>query len=220
MESKLDTLIDILKNNLQPTPNEGDLSDESEQEIYNRNSVRGRNFTEETKSNVSDNLDVVRKPTHQKFCIRCGSADNLFRTNKYKTCIQCCNKKTRPPPSEKQIEGFKKCREKRMENIQKRKDALREFEEKVKSEMENKIVKKAISIKKKQILREDELEEFSDDDTPLEEVVKVAKKRVNKQKVSQEEVEQSQPQRKPRQTQQQQPQIQQPQVFQPMFSFA
>ena len=217
MESKVDTLIDILKKNLQPTPNEGDLSDESEQEIYN--STRGQKQQE-----VSDNLDVGRKPTHQKFCIRCGSADNLFRTNKYKTCVQCCNKKTRPPPSEKQIEGFKKCREKRMENIQKRKEALKEFEEKIKSEMENKIVKKAISIKKKQILREDELEEFSDDDTPLEEVVKVAKKRATKQtreKAIPQYEEEQQPQRKPRQTQQQQPQqTYQPQVFQPVFSFA
>ncbi len=154
----------------------------------------------------------------------CGSADNLFRTNKYKTCVQCCNKKTRPPPSEKQVEGFKKCREKRMENIQKRKEALKEFEEKIKSEMENKIVKKAISIKKKQILREDELEEFSDDDTPLEEVVKVAKKRATKQtreKAIPQYEEEQQPQRKPRQTQQQQPQqTYQPQVFQPVFSFA
>ena len=90
--------------------------------------------------------------------------------------------------------------------------------------MENKIVKKAISIKKKQILREDELEEFSDDDTPLEEVVKVAKKRATKQtreKAIPQYEEEQQPQRKPRQTQQQQPQqTYQPQVFQPVFSFA
>ena len=42
--------------------------------------------------------------------------------------------------------------------------------------MDSKIVKKAVGIKKKLIVREAQLEEVSDDDTPLEQVIKVAKK--------------------------------------------
>jgi hypothetical protein len=38
--------------------------------------------------------------------------------------------------------------------------------------MEEKIVKKAISIKKKQILKQKVLDEISDDETPIEEVKK------------------------------------------------
>lgn len=131
--------------------------------------------------NVKQKKNIPEEPvgtvSHQKFCIRCGSADNLFRNNKYKTCVVCCNSKKRPPQSDKQREAFEKCRAKRLENVQQRKNALKEFEEKVKSELDSKVVRKAINIKKKSIIREAQLEEISDEeDTPLEEVVKIAKK--------------------------------------------
>lgn len=130
--------------------------------------------------NVKQKKSVPEEPvgsvSHQKFCIRCGSADNLFRNNKYKTCVVCCNSKKRPPQSDKQREAFQKCKAKRLENVQQRKNALKEFEQKVKGEMDTKIVRKAINIKKKSIIREAQLDEVSEDETPLEEVVKIAKK--------------------------------------------
>lgn len=107
-------------------------------------------------------------------CISCGSTANLFKTKKHKTCIECCN--LRPGKTEKQLEAFSKARERRMMNINSRKQTIQELENKAREELDNKIVKKAISIKKKQIKKNAELDEISDDDTPLEEVMKIAKK--------------------------------------------
>lgn len=107
-------------------------------------------------------------------CISCGSTANLFKTKKHKTCIECCN--LRPGKTEKQLEAFSKARERRMENINSRKQTIKELENKAREELDSKIVSKAISIKKKQIKKNAELDEISDDDTPLEEVMKIAKK--------------------------------------------
>lgn len=149
-----------------------DTEDELEFEVECRETVK-----QPTKQKKSIPEEPVGTVSHQKFCIRCGSADNLFRNNKYKTCIVCCNKTKRPPQSEKQKEAFQRCKAKRLENVEKRKAALKEFEQKAKSELDTKIVRKAIAVKKKQIIREAQLDEVSDEeDTPLEQVVKVAKK--------------------------------------------
>jgi len=149
-----------------------DTEDELEFEVECRETVK-----QPTKQKKNIPEEPVGTVSHQKFCIRCGSADNLFRNNKYKTCIVCCNSKKRPPQSEKQKEAFQRCKAKRLENVEKRKAALKEFEQKVKSELDTKIVRKAIAVKKKSIIREAQLEEISDEeDTPLEEVVKIAKK--------------------------------------------
>lgn len=107
-------------------------------------------------------------------CISCGSSANLFKTKSHKTCIECCN--LRPKKTEKQLEAFSKARERRMENIGKRKQTIQELEDKAREELDKKIVSKAISIKKKQIKKNAELDEISDDDTPLEEVMQIAKK--------------------------------------------
>ena len=202
-KSEISMLMSILEKNLQATKNQDDLSDESEEIVkpkvlglcpsktptpskikdWGSAPVKPRPQAElgETDETVEESFTKTSSSaksnfSHQKFCIKCGSADNLFRTNKYKTCVQCCSKNTRPPPSDKQKANFQKARDVRMANIQKRKDALREFEESAKNTMDSKIVKKAVSVKKRQILRESQLDEVSDDDTPLEQVVEVAKK--------------------------------------------
>ena len=148
----LEYCLSILEKNLQATKNQDDLSSESEIEM------------EKEKNVIEEKKLPVGKVTHQKFCIRCGSADNLFRNNKYKTCIVCCNRKTRPPPSENQKKAFERCRAKRAENVERRKRELKEFEEKAKQEMDSRVVRKAVNIKKKSILREAKLEELSDED--------------------------------------------------------
>ena len=43
--------------------------------------------------------------------------------------------------------------------------------------LEDKVVKKAISIKKKQIKKEQILDEISDDETPMEKIKEIAKKK-------------------------------------------
>lgn len=136
--------------------------------------------------NVKQKKSVPEEPvgsvSHQKYCIKCGSADNLFRNNKYKTCVVCCSKHKKPGQSENQKKAFEKCRAKRLENVQQRKNALKEFEQKVKGEMDSKVVRKAIAVKKRSIIREAQLDEISDDDTPLEQVMEIVKKTETKKR--------------------------------------
>jgi len=74
--------------------------------------------------------------------------------------------KVKKPRSEKQIEAFKKAKENRAKNILLKK-------EQGKKEFEEKILQKAISIKKKQINKQYDLavlDQISDDETPIEEI--------------------------------------------------
>ena len=83
------------------------------------------------------------------------------------------------PRTQKQIEAFQKVRDKKMENAKKRQDEKKVQEEEAKKELEAKIIKKAVSIKKKQIKKQVVLEEISDDETPIE-VIKEMKKSLPK----------------------------------------
>lgn len=87
--------------------------------------------------------------------------------------------KVKPPRTQKQIEAFKKVREKKMENAMRRQIEKKIQEEKEKQELEAKIIKKAVALKKKQIKKQTVLEEISDDDTPIE-VIKEIKKTLPK----------------------------------------
>jgi hypothetical protein len=54
---------------------------------------------------------------------------------------------------------------------------LAEYKKQLSKKTETKIVKKAIGIKKKQIVREEEIDEISEDETPIEVVKEIIKKR-------------------------------------------
>lgn len=127
----------------------------------------------------NDSIEQIQSEPKQqnllRICISCGSSSNLYKSKVHKTCIECLN--LRPAKSEKQLESFKRAREKRMENIARRKREIEELERQAKEELDKKIVSKAISIKKKLIKQNAELDAVSDDDTPLEEVMKIAKKK-------------------------------------------
>jgi 23S rRNA-/tRNA-specific pseudouridylate synthase len=74
--------------------------------------------------------------------------------------------KVKKPRTEKQIEAFKKAQENRAKNILLKKEAG-------KKALEEKILKKALSIKKKQINKQYDLavlDQISDDETPMEEI--------------------------------------------------
>lgn len=125
-----------------------------------------------------ESIEEIEEPQQQnllRICISCGSSANLYKSKVHKTCIECLN--LRPGKSEKQLESFKRAREKRMENVNRRKQEIQELERQAKEELDKKIVSKAISIKKKMIKQNAELDTVSDDDTPLEEVMKIAKKK-------------------------------------------
>ena len=78
--------------------------------------------------------------------------------------------KEKKPRSQKQIEQFERIKSIRDANRKARAEQKAIEEEQQKKEMEDKIVKKAISIKKKQILKQKVLDEISDEETPVEEV--------------------------------------------------
>jgi len=74
--------------------------------------------------------------------------------------------KVKRPRTEKQIEAFKKAQENRAKNILLKK-------EQGKKALEEKILQKALSIKKKQINKQYDLavlDQISDDETPIEEI--------------------------------------------------
>jgi hypothetical protein len=83
-----------------------------------------------------------------------------------------------------QKDAWAKCLASRTKNRQDRKvvqdeDAklLAEYKKQLSKKTETKIVKKAIGIKKKQIVREEEIDEISEDETPIEVVKEIIKKR-------------------------------------------
>lgn len=74
--------------------------------------------------------------------------------------------KVKKPRTEKQIEAFKKAQENRAKNISLKKELG-------KKALEEKILQKALSIKKKQINKQYDLavlDQISDDETPMEEI--------------------------------------------------
>ena len=97
-----------------------------------------------------------------------------------------------PPPkpkkvaTEKQLEAMRLGREKRDQQIKLRREAEEQEKATQKKLLEDKIVKKAISIKKKEIKKSTLLDEISDDDTPIEEIKTAIKaKPIPKQVVTQ-----------------------------------
>lgn len=77
--------------------------------------------------------------------------------------------------TQKQIDAFNKCIQMKKEKAQKRADEAKRLAEYDRKALEEKVVKKAISIKKKQIKKQSALDEISDDDTPIEKIKEVAK---------------------------------------------
>lgn len=81
-------------------------------------------------------------------------------------------KRTRTPA---QIKAFERCLEIKREKAAKRLADAKKLAAFEKAALEEKVVSKAISIKKKQIKKQSALDEISDDDTPIEKVVARAK---------------------------------------------
>ena len=86
----------------------------------------------------------------------------------------------RPPKTPAQLEAFKKAVAVRTANSKRRKDAADELLAQTKKETEDKVVRKAIAIKKKQIKAQIALEEISSDDEPIEVIKQKIKKVVER----------------------------------------
>ena len=97
--------------------------------------------------------------------------------------ITAVKPKQKKPRTEAQMKTFEKARATAALNAETRKaerDVRAEEERKL---MEEKIVKKAISLKKKQIKQQAVLDEISDDDTPIEKIKEIVKKLPHKTKI-------------------------------------
>lgn len=77
--------------------------------------------------------------------------------------------------TEKQLEALKKGQQTRDANAKKRKEEAERKAEEDRKIMEAKIVRKAISIKKKEIKKQAALDEISDDDTPIQKIKEISK---------------------------------------------
>jgi predicted carbohydrate-binding protein with CBM5 and CBM33 domain len=86
--------------------------------------------------------------------------------------------KPRPPKTQAQLDAFKKAILARDANAKRRREEAEKMLAESKKETEEKVVKKAIAIKKKQIKAQLALEELSDDDEPIEVVKEKVKKSV------------------------------------------
>jgi len=85
--------------------------------------------------------------------------------------------KPKKPRTQKQIDAFEKARKIRDDKRAERKEVKVKAETEYKQQKEAKIVKKALNIKKKQILADADLDEVSEtDDIPIEVVKKIMKK--------------------------------------------
>ena len=88
--------------------------------------------------------------------------------------------KAKKPRTEAQMKAFEKAKETARLNAEKRKaerDAVADAERKA---VEEKLVKKAIALKKKQIKQQAVLDEIEDDDTPLPEIERIVKAKSKK----------------------------------------
>jgi hypothetical protein len=95
---------------------------------------------------------------------------------------EVCIQKPKKPRTEKQIIAFNLVLEKRNENRRQRALAREKEEDEEKKAIEEKIIKKAQSIKKKQIKKELVLDNISDDDEPVENIKKRIMKRDERDK--------------------------------------
>ena len=84
--------------------------------------------------------------------------------------------KAKKPRTEAQMKAFEKAKEKARINAEKRKEERELAAEQERKAIEEKLVKKAISVKKKQIKKQAILDEISDDETELVEIEKIVKK--------------------------------------------
>lgn len=96
-------------------------------------------------------------------------------TEKEELAVQAVKK--RPPKTAKQMESVQKMVEARKRACAERRAKKEEEEIEYKKCLEEKILKKAISIKKKQIKQQAIVEDISDDETPVDEIHKIVSRK-------------------------------------------
>jgi hypothetical protein len=137
---------------------------------------------------IIEDLDVLEKlesDTRSQFFKEKSSGFATQSDQIDKHCLstnEVCIQKPKKPRTEKQIIAFNLVLEKRNENRRQRALAREKEEDEEKKAIEEKIIKKAQSIKKKQIKKELVLDNISDDDEPVENIKKRIMKRDEREK--------------------------------------
>ena len=139
-------------------------------------------MSEEDLENLPEEV-VEEEPVSEDECIQIKKPVKK-KIYKKTTPVEGEEPKPKRERSQAQKDAWAKCLANRTKNRQDRKvvqdeDAklLSEYKKQLAKKTETKIVKKAVGIKKKQIIREEELDEISEDETPIEVVEEIIRKR-------------------------------------------
>jgi hypothetical protein len=119
----------------------------------------------------NDKVEDVEEPIKNEVSIPKITETITSKENKDDEIIT----KAKKPRTQKQLEAFEKAKQIRDANALKRKEEQKKKEDEERKIIEAKLVKKAISIKKKEIKKQALLDEISDDDTPIEKIKEIAK---------------------------------------------
>jgi hypothetical protein len=126
---------------------------------------------------------VEEQPVSEDECIQIKKPVKR-KVYKKKEPVEGEEPKPKKERTQAQKDAWAKCLANRTKNREDRKkiqdeDAklLAEYKKQLAKKTESKIIKKAVGIKKKQIVREEEIDEISEDETPIEVVKEIIKKR-------------------------------------------
>jgi len=129
---------------------------------------------------VEETEDVQKKPnikvSKKKLVIKTQPAKPISDDEEEEEVMTPKKAPAKKERTEAQKLAFEKCKQKRDENAKKRLADAKKLAEYEKKALEEKLISKAISIKKKQIKKQVILDEISDDETPIEKVKEMAKK--------------------------------------------
>lgn len=129
---------------------------------------------------VEDTEDIQKKPINKvskkKLVIKTQPANVVRGQNPADEEEEKPIAPPRPPRTEAQRLAFERCKAKRDANAKKRAEDAKKLMEYEKKALEEKVLAKAVSIKKKQIKKQVVLDEISDDETPIEKIKEIAKK--------------------------------------------
>lgn len=140
-------------------------------------------MSEEDLAILSEEIVEEEQPVSEDECIQIKKPVKK-KVYKKKEPVEGEEPKPKRERTPAQIAAWERCLANRTKNREDRKkiqdeDAklLAEYKKQLSKKTETKIVKKAIGIKKKQIVREEDIDEISEDETPIEVVKEIIKKR-------------------------------------------
>ena len=140
-------------------------------------------MSEEDLAILSEEIVEEEQPVSEDECIQIKKPVKK-KVYKKKEPVEGEEPKPKRERTEAQKQAWERCLANRAKNREDRKkiqdeDAklLAEYKKQLSKKTETKIVKKAVGIKKKQIIREEEIDEISEDETPIEVVKEIIKKR-------------------------------------------